>query len=344
MRKLVIVTLALFVSLMPAAQAAAKSETAVVASILPVHSLVAGVMEGVSRPTLLVPGGASPHSFALRPSDARRLEAAQAVFWVGPAMETFLVRPLTALARGAVVVSLAEAEGVTRLSFREGGPWAGHDHDQGGDHKADKDHEQDAAHRDEKEHDHEHAKEAAHDREREHADHGIDAHIWLDPLNAVAFVAAIAEAMERVDPINKAVYAANAARITKKLRALDTELRATLAPATGKRYIVFHDAYQYFEAHYGLTPAGSITVSPERSPGAKRLVEIRERIRTEKAVCVFAEPQFEPKLIRTVVQGTGARTATLDPIGARLKPGPDAYFTLMRNLAKDLTACLDGRS
>ena len=117
-------------------------------------------------------------------------------------------------------------------------------------------------------------------------------------------------------------------------------LRAQLGPAQGKPYIVFHDGYHYFEDRYGLTPVGSITVSPELSPGAKRLVEIRGRIRKEAALCIFAEPQFEPKLVRTVAQGTGARTATLDPLGAQLTPGPDAYFHLMRNLAKDLTACL----
>jgi zinc transport system substrate-binding protein len=346
MRKLVIATLALFVPLVPFAQAA-KSETAVVASILPVHSLVAGVMEGVGKPYLLVPGGASPHSFALRPSNARKLDSAQAVFWIGPTMETFLVRPLKALTQGAVVVSLADAKGVTRLAFREGGPWAEHDHDHEAEHRDEKDHDhehghaKEADHAEKAEHGHDHDH---HDREHGHADHNSDAHLWLDPENAVAFVAAIAEAMAQADPENKGIYAANAGRLTKKLRALDAELRQTLAPAKGKPYIVFHDAYQYFEAHYGLTPAGSVTVSPELSPGAKHLVEIRDRIRTEKAVCVFAEPQFEPKLIRTVVQGTGARTATLDPLGARLKPGPGAYFTLMRNLAKDLTACLDGRS
>jgi zinc transport system substrate-binding protein len=336
MRSFVIAVQALFIALAAPAWAQTSPAVPVVASVLPIHSLVAGVMEGVGKPHLLVPGGASPHSFALRPSDARRLEAAKAVFWVGPTLETFLVRLLKVLTQGATVVALAGAEGVTLLPFREGGPWDEHDHDHEHGHSAEAAHGHDDAHEHEHEHDHDH--------DHDHADHGIDAHVWLDPLNAVAFVGAIAAALEQADPANAKVYRTNAVRVVGKLRALDAELRRTLAPAHGKPYIVFHDAYQYFEARYGLHPAGSITVNPELSPGARRLVDIRERIRSDKAVCVFAEPQFEPKLVRTVIEGTGTRVGTLDPLGARLKPGPGAYFQLLRSLAKDLTACLDGRS
>lgn len=326
MRPLVIAALALLVPLAPT-RAAAKPAVPVVASIMPIHSLVAGVMDGVGKPFLLVPGGASPHSFALRPSDARKLVAAKVVFWVGPLLETFLVRPLNALTKDATVVTLAEADGVRRLPFRAGGPWEAHDHDHdvGGDG-----HDEDAAH----DHDHDH----------DHDEHAIDEHVWLDPMNAVAFVGAIAAALEHADPANAAAYRSNAGRLVGKLHALDAELRRTLAPVRGKPYIVFHDAYQYFDTRYGLHPAGSITVSPELSPGAKRLVAIRRKIRTDKAVCVFAEPQFQPKLVRTVVEGTGARTGTLDPLGAQLTPGPNAYFQLLRGLAKDLIACLSNGS
>jgi zinc transport system substrate-binding protein len=304
----------------------ARAEVPVVASIVPVHSLVAGVMEGIGTPHLLVPGGASPHSFALRPSDARKLEQAKAVFWIGPALETFLERPIDALARKAAVVALIDAEGVKRLSYREGGPWEAHEHEEG---KA-------APGKDSHAHEHGHAHGDTHT--------GSDGHVWLDPQNALAMTGAIAEALGKADPANKARYEANAARVAARLQALDAALAKTLAPARGKPYIVFHDAYQYFEARYGLTPAGSITVSPEVSPGAKRLVEIRDRIRKAAAICVFAEPQFEPKLVRTAIQGTDARAATLDPLGARLTPGSDAYFDLLRNLAADLTACLKGTS
>lgn len=287
----------------------ARAEVQVVASIVPVHSLVAGVMEGMGAPHLLVPGSASPHTFAMRPSDARRLERAQVVFWIGPTLETFLRRPLTALARDAQVVALVEAEAVKRLPFREGGLWEAH----------------------------------AHEATHEHQHEGIDGHIWLDPRNAAAMTKAIAAALSRADPANRARYAANAARVVARIEALDRRLAAALAPAKGKPYVVFHDAYHYLEARYGLTPAGSITVSPEMSPGARRLSEIRERIAGERAVCVFAEPQFEPRLVESLVQGTQARTASLDPEGARVTPGPDAYFTLMTNIADNLARCLSGR-
>jgi len=331
MRSFVIAALAALVSLSVSGSdgARAQARVGVVASILPVHSLVAGVMEGAGRPYLLVPGGASPHSFALRPSDARQLEQAQAVFWIGPTLETFLERPLDALAQKADVVALSGAEGVRRLPFREGGPWEAHSHG-----AEDKD-----AHHDgeEREHDHDHD----HDHGHGDHDHGMDAHVWLDPLNAIAFVKTIAHVLGHIDPAGTALYEANAERLVAKLKALDSDLRQMLAPVQGKPYIVFHDGYQYFEARYGLTPSGSVTVSPELSPGAKRLVGIRSRIKEEAAICVFAEPQFEPKLVRTVIERTGARTATLDPLGAALEPGPDAYFQLMRNLAKDLAACLE---
>lgn len=328
MRLAIVAAAALAVFLAAPGTRHARAEVQVVASIIPVHSLVAGVMEGVGAPHLLVPPGASLHSFALRPSDARRLEQAQVVFWVGPMLENFLDRPLKALARKATVVALAGAPGVATLPFREGGPWEAHAH--GGEPKAEGE-------------SHEHGHEHGHDHGHDHGDEPIDGHIWLDPRNAAAMTRAIATAMDRADPANKARYDANAARLAARIEALDGELAAALAPLQGRRYIVFHDAYQYFEARYGMTPAGSITVSPEMSPGARRLADIRARITEERAACVFAEPQFEPRLVASLVQGTEARTASLDPEGATVKPGPDAYFDVMRKLRDSLTECLQGR-
>jgi zinc transport system substrate-binding protein len=321
MRLAIVAAAALAVSLAAPGTRHARAEVRAVASIIPVHSLVAGVMEGAGTPHLLVPPGASLHSFALRPSDARRLEQAQVVFWIGPMLESFLDRPLKALARKAQVVALAGAAGVTTLPFREGGPWEAHV--DGGEAKAERE---------------------AHGHGHDHAHEAVDGHVWLDPRNAAAMTRAIAEALGRADPANKARYDANAARMIARIDALDGELAAALSPLKGRRYIVFHDAYQYFEARYGLTPAGSITVSPEMSPGARRLADIRARIAEERAACVFAEPQFEPRLVASLVQGTQAKTGSLDPEGASAKPGPDAYFDLMRKLADSLRRCLQGRN
>jgi zinc transport system substrate-binding protein len=303
--------------------APARAGVQVVASIVPVHSLAAGVMEGIGTPHLLVPGSASPHSFAMRPSDARRIEQAQVVFWIGPTVETFLVRPLKALARDARVVALVDAEGLKRLPFREGGPWEAHTHTGAGEKEG-------------QGHGHGHS----HGHEHE----VTDGHVWLDPQNAIVMTKAVAETLSDADPANRTRYEANAARVVARIEALDSRLAVTLAPAKGKPYIVFHDAYQYLEARYGLTPAGSITVSPEMSPGAKRLSEIRARIAGERAICVFAEPQFEPRLVASLVQGTPAKTGSLDPEGARVASGPDAYITLMTNIADNLIRCLSGRT
>ncbi len=293
---------------------------AVVATIAPLHSLVTGVMDGVGRPHLLLPGGASPHSYALKPSDARRLAEARVVFWIGETLEAFLERPLAALAGKARVIELLDAPGLVRLPVREGGVWETHEDD----------HAKDGTEN------HGHAKDG------HEAHKGADAHVWLDPANARAMVAAIAAALAEADPANAGAYAANARAMNVRLDALDTRIAARLASVKERPYIVFHDAYQYFERRYGLRPAGAVTVGSGRAPGARRRVELRARIRDSGAGCVFIEPQFEPRIAQTVVEGTDARIDTLDPLGAALTPGPDAYFALLDGLAEGLARCLAG--
>jgi zinc transport system substrate-binding protein len=130
------------------------------------------------------------------------------------------------------------------------------------------------------------------------------------------------------------------AAVAHVLDVLDREMVDALAPAKGKPYVVFHDAYQYLEARYGLTPVGSITVNPEVQPSGRRLSALRTKIEKLSAVCILSEPQFEPKIVTAIARGTNARTGQLDPLGAAVEPGPELYFTMMRNLAKSLTACL----
>ena len=313
------------------------AEIDVVASIKPVHSLVAGVMQGVGEPVLLVKGTGSEHSYSLRPSAARALEQAAVVFWVGEAMETFLVKPLQALAGDAKVIELWEVPGLTLLPTREGGMWEAHE--DGGEHaRADADHgaaEAAAGHGDDGEHDGaEH--EAAH-----HAQGETDMHIWLDPQNAKVLVAAIAAALGDADPSNAAIYQGNAERLRQQLDELDRSLQDRLAAVTDRPYVVFHDAYQYFEHRYGVNAVGAITINPTVRPSARRLGEIQERLEQLDAACVFAEPQFEPTLVDTVIEGTSARTGVLDPLGAAIDAGPDQYFELMNGLADSLANCLD---
>ena len=169
-------------------------------------------------------------------------------------------------------------------------------------------------------------------------------HVWLDPANAIAMTEMIVATLAEVDPEHADAYRTNGEQLTQRLEALDARLTDHLTPLAGEPYIVFHDAYQYLESRYGLSPAGSITLSPDRQPGAARLTEVRDRIRETGALCVFAEPQFEPRLVTTVVEGTDARTATLDPLGAEIADGPDLYFTLLEELGGSLRACILGSS
>lgn len=306
-----------------AAQAAGQAP-AVVVSLKPVHSLVAGVMAGVGEPRLLIAGSASPHTYSLRPSDARALSEAELVFWIGPGMETFLEKPLESLAGNAEVVTLAEVAGVTLLRSRAGGAWEAHD--DGGHGEAD------AAHADE---DH-----GADHETLAHRYGAYNLHIWLDPDNATAIVQAAVAALSEADPGRAADYTRNGEAVIGRLAALDRELRAELAPVAQAPFVVFHDAYAYFERHYALNAVGSITISPERAPGVQRLAEIRAKIRALGAVCVFSEPQFAPRVVGTVAEGTSARQGALDPLGVDQPAGPDAYFALMRELAGSLKKCL----
>ena len=339
--------------------AASADAPAVVVSIKPIHSLVAGIMQGVGQPALLVPGGASPHTWSMRPSDARALENADVVVWVGEGLESFLVQPLEALTAEAYVLELSRAEGITLLRHREGGTWEEHEdhgeHEEHGEHEGHEDdhgehegkHEDD---HDEHEGEHDDHRAEAHGKEdddrhvhredgHEHHAGEYDLHVWMDPANAEVIAGAVADALARLDPAHEGVYRENEAALAARLRALDGELKEAFAPVADRGFIVFHDAWQYLDTHYGLRAVGSVTVSPERAPGAARLSEIQKKIIDAQATCVFAEPQFEPRLVRTLAEGTGVATGVLDPLGAEIEAGPDLYFDLMRANAHAFRAC-----
>jgi zinc transport system substrate-binding protein len=303
----------------------------VVTSIKPVHSLVSAIMQGVGKPELIVDGAASPHIYNLKPSNARALQEATVIFWVGPGLEAFLEKPLESLGSDAIVARLDNAPGLVKLPFREGGAFEAHD--DGDEHdSASADEHAEAGH------DHDHA-EADHDHD--HGDHGaFDTHLWLDPMNAKAMATEITTTLVAADPANALTYEANAKALDDKLDALDKEIAATVSTVKDKPFIVFHDAYQYFEHRYHIRVAGSITVSPETIPGAERVSEIHKKVGDLGATCVFAEPQFEPRLVDVVIEGTKAKSGVLDPEAATLPAGPDLYFTLMRGIADSMKNCL----
>jgi zinc transport system substrate-binding protein len=296
----------------PLAAHGASAAPRVVADILPVQSIAARVMEGAGTPDLLVPPGASPHDYALRPSDARALQNADVVFWIGAALTPWLEPTIGTLSQDAEVAELIRTPGLARLPFRDSATFE--PHSDGADH--------------------------GHDEEHGHG--ATDPHIWLDPENAVAIARAMAEALSAADPENADLYAANADAFATDTRALADSIAADLAPVRGRRFVVFHDAFHYFEARFDLEASGAISLGDARRPSAARIAEIRDDLGALNVACVFSEPQFDGSLIRTVVEGTGARAGTLDPLGARLDPGPALYGALLAGLATSLTGCLSG--
>ncbi|WP_247228078.1 zinc ABC transporter substrate-binding protein [Yoonia sp. F2084L] len=328
----------------------------VAVDIAPVHSLVARVMEGVGTPSLILPPGASPHEYSLRPSEATALQDADIVVWMGHDLTPWMEDAVDTLAGSASVVTLLEAKETTLLDFREGALFEAHDHDDGGEHDHDKAIEA-AAHDD---HDHDdHAKDDAHDHD-DHADHeghdhdehtetdaheghdhgAHDPHAWLAPTNATTWLNLIAAQLSSADPENAGTYFANAAAARAEMEALSAEVNAILAPVRGESFVVFHDAYQYFETDFDFPASGAISLSDAADPSPARIAEIQGRVREEGVACVLAEPQFNAGLVTAVLDGTEANTGVIDPLGVDLEPGPALYPQLIRNMATTLADCL----
>lgn len=321
----------------------------VVASIKPVHSLASAVMEGLGRPHLLMRGSSSPHTYSLRPSDAERLGQADVVFLVDESLESTIAGSLASIAGKARLVELSGAHGLVIKPFREGGlfevdPHPEDEHDDEHEAHEDEDHAEDEHHAEDEDHanempDEDHDEEH-HEHGHEHEHGGFDPHIWLDPENARKMVHMIADTLAQVDPSNADRYTANARALDGRLGDLATQVAADMEPVRGRPFIVFHDGYRYFQDRFGLTAVGSAVVSPERPPGVKRLRELRTRIREAGVVCVFDEPQFDNGIVSVIVEGTGARTGTVDPLGAAIEEGPELYFKLIRNMAASFRGCL----
>lgn len=288
--------------------AAFAGQGGVVASIKPLHSLVAAVMEGdEQKPLLLVDGKASMHGFSLKPSQRRALEEADLVFYISPELESFVAKALYQSSGKTRQSRLSEVEGLTLYPVR----WP-HHHDE-----------------DEHEHEDEHGEES-----------GDDMHVWMSPENAKLMVAEIARRLSEAYPQKQALYERNAKALFARLDALDQAMAARMAKIAHKPFVVFHDAYQYFEKRYGLQLAGAINLHPEDSPSAQHVRELRQMIVQKQVKCVFREPQFEGRLVDNLVEGTPASSAMLDPEGALLEPGPELYFQLIESVAAGLEKCL----
>ena len=367
----------------------------VMTDIPPIHSLVAQVMQGVGEPDLLIPATSSPHDYAMRPSDAGALSAADLVVTVGPGLTPWLEGPLDSLAEDAHRLVLMDVEGMTLLDYREGAWFAEHDHDHDEghddhdhdehahddhDHAKDEEHahddhdhakDEEHAHDDHDDHDHgkeeehashddhDHAKDddhahddhdhASHDDHDDHDDHdhaghdhgeGHDPHIWLDPFNGAVALAAIAEELAELDPDNAATYRANAAEGQAQLDTLFADLQTRLAPASDAGFIVFHDAYHYFEARFDVEASGSVNPSDAAAAGAARIAELRENLGQTAVKCAFSEPQMNQSLLETVVEGQEVQLSVLDPLGVDLTPGPALYGQMITGMADAMADCL----
>ncbi|MFM4825804.1 zinc ABC transporter substrate-binding protein ZnuA [Aeromonas bivalvium] len=293
--------------------------TTVLTTIKPLGFIAAAITDGVSEPQVLLPTGASPHDFSLRPSDVRTINKADLVVWVGPELEGFMAKPL---ASHPHVVTLTQVPGMPLFNYATQG--AHHD----GEH--------------EHEHEHEHAahEHGGYDEGHEgHHHEGVDPHLWLGPTQAKVIAKAIATELGKLDPANQARYTANLATFDAKVDAKDKVIAQQMKAVNQKGYFVFHEAYGYWERHYGMSSKGHFTVSPERRPGARTLVEIRKALEEKQASCIYAEPQFSPAVIESVARNTGAKVLLLDEVGETVALGPDAYPSFMQQLADAFGQC-----
>lgn len=313
----------------------------VATDITPVQSLVARVMQGVGTPSLIVASGASPHDYSLRPSQASALQDADLVFWVSATLTPWLDGAITTLARDATVIELLTSAGTTALPMRQGALFETHKHEanHSADHRNDDDHD----HVQDHDHDHDHDAQhpdtthAGHD-DPPHDDH--DPHAWLSPDNGAVWLTTIATALSAADPENAGTYAANAAAGRAELDGLRAEINDILDPVRGGKFIVFHDAYQYFETAFDFPASGAISISDAADPSPARIAEIRARVAMQGITCVLSEPQFNPGIVAAVMEGSGAQTGVLDPLGSDLEPSAALYGQVLRNLAKTIANCL----
>ena len=297
------------------------SETiGIITTIKPIDSLVSAVVGDTGKTISLIPSETSPHEFRLKPSDARALQNGNIIFYISPHLETSIVKVFENLPKNIKIINLMEETGIEHLSIRDNEAWELHDH-----------------HDDEKHDDHD-----KHAQKDEHDDHKSkdDVHIWLDPENAIKIIKKVNTELSFFFPENAKIYDKNATKIINKIKSLKKQLKKELLPIKEKPYIVFHDAYQYFEKTFGLNAVGSIALEDDIASSPKQISFIKNKIIKSKASCVFQEPQFDNKLVKTVIEGTQAKIGTLDPLGFGIKEKEDFYLQLLRNMSKNLKECL----
>ena len=312
----------------------ASETTGVVSTIQPINSLVSAVIGNTGKTVSLIPTEVSPHEYKLKPSDTKKLQNANIIFFVSDHLESSVTKVFKNLPKNIKTINLMEDAGIKHLAIRDNEAWERHDHHHGhGDHD---DHDKHAKKHDDHDHD-KHAKK--HD---DHDDHEKedDVHIWLSPDNAVKIIKKINKELSLFFPENAMTYDQNANQMIKKINQLKVELKNELSGIKDKPYVVFHDAYQYFETSFDLNAVGSVALEGDIASSPKQISFIKDKIVKLKASCVFQEPQFDSKLVKIVVEGTNAQIGTLDPLGVNVKSGESFYLQLLKNMAKSLKDCL----
>lgn len=317
---------------------AAVAQAEVLTTVKPLGFISAAITEGVTETKVLLPTSASPHDYSLKPSDVQQINQAQLVVWVGESMESFLAKTLNE--SGKNTLTLSEIEAIEALVEAAEEKAEKHDHKHG--HKHEHKHDHKHAHKHEHKHDHKHDHKHSHgDHHHGHDhDHDEDWHIWLSPKAAEIIAEQIAERLSAQLPEQKAKLAENLANFKTTLAAKNAEIQKQLAPVKAKGYYTFHDAYGYFEDAYGLKSLGSFTVNPTVAPGAKTLNAIKKNVEKHNATCLFAEPQFTPKVVESLAKGTKANLGTLDPLGAKISLSKNAYPEFLQSLADQFSECL----
>ena len=295
----------------------------VAVSIAPLHSLMSAVMDGAGVPELLIPSGQSPHAYSLAPSTVKTIHAADLIVWIGPGYEVALKNVMDQVGSKSMVRTIAELRGLVTHPVREGGLWDSHD-------------------------DHMHVGGGFEDNQEDIQINGgnkhslrVDPHFWLSTSNAVIIIDWFSTWLISVDPKNTSIYQSNAERVISGIRSLHRDLQQQLLPVNDIPYILFHDAYQYFEKEFGLRAAGSVTISPDKPPGAKTVRILRNTLQGNEIKCIFSEPQFEPRLISTLIENTDVDVGQLDPLGSELTPGPELWVEVMTNLGMSIRNCLE---
>ena len=299
----------------------ASETTGVITTIQPINSLVSSVIGNTGKTISLIPSQVSPHEYKLKPSDIKKLQNANIIFFVSHHLETRMTKVFKNLPKNIKIINLMENSGIKNLAIRDNQAWERNDHQ----------HKNEVKDR--------HYKYSKKHNDHNHYEKEDDVHIWLSPDNAVKIIQKVNKELSLIFPENDQIFKQNANQMITKIKQLKIELKNELSSIRDKPYVVFHDAYQYFENRFGVSSAGALTLNPDVLPGAKQIDAIQDLIQDKNIKCIFSEPQYNPKIIETLAADMKISTGIMDPLGAFIDQGPEMYQNLILDIANSLKDC-----